>query len=819
MTDRNAQSIEEIFPLIDYCRQGKLEEARVWAEAGKPLNPPPNTRRDTRRVPLLIAISRGFYSLAKLLVQNGAYPHCQTNALAYAIGESQTEIVRFLIESKAIELKSVSFASVCAHGNPDIIRIFLEAGADIMEGEPIYSGLMSNPLALARIAKEMREAHPEIQGQLDRALCDQVREASGKVIGMLLWAGAQAHVRLEDLYSPGELGPSAIELAVLRGDVAILKQMHPFRHPELIPEMIRWIYQEDQKLLDYILSSGALINDKPNGGSTLVDRAFSSLYSPWMLGPQGMPDWIGVLGSRGAKWVPDGFYSIKHVRRRFRNVSGDLAFSFIKELFTSGVAQLADIRELIRTSKMQDILGGGRLRDLDLVFDPPKPKPQESLAPPKKMLPKFTVAEMQQIARIWVIDQLCENREVRFWTERLESNIYPRELRKLFGIDESSKVDTIRLLEAATEWVQAKVKGIEFRGIRNGDGFELTLTLREAAEWKDALAEVWPLKGQANANNLSSAAVKLLAWASEPDKASKPIGESSLSFKIGLNGRQGQIKSLIREIEAKAGICITAHQEGAWGQRGGESYRFSIQTRTKLIGDPCIELSYGSDVLTEEALDLREHRSMILKAIVKEQPKPGSAVCLFRASSRREVQKVFPGFIPERWNTAGRIQDFFIKLKLPPVLRLNYDFRGEASAWFAAVTPKTTWKEAISDIREMLVRPSAGERWQLGIQAAALTEAILEARPSNSDSRWVVDFSKTMAKEAGIKDGFLDADFLIWMTVLAEEITEMTPLRVTAHPLTKDYRLGERVCLHCREKTSFPSGTIGLIGNSSRGKQ
>jgi hypothetical protein len=56
------------------------------------------------------------------------------------------------------------------------------------------------------------------------------------------------------------------------------------------------------------------------------------------------------------------------------------------------------------------------------------------------------------------------------------------------------------------------------------------------------------------------------------------------------------------------------------------------------------------------------------------------------------------------------------------------------------------------------------------------------------------------------------------MTILGEEITEMTPLRVTAHPLSKHYNLGERVCLHCREKTSFPSEAVGLLGGSSRGK-
>jgi hypothetical protein len=123
MAGRQAQSIEEIFPLINYCRQGRLEEARAWAESGKPLDPPPNARRNVRRVPLLIAIDQGFYSMAALLLEHGADPMCQTNALKYAIQRERPEIVRLLLESKQAVPDPVSFAEVCRYGNPGIISV------------------------------------------------------------------------------------------------------------------------------------------------------------------------------------------------------------------------------------------------------------------------------------------------------------------------------------------------------------------------------------------------------------------------------------------------------------------------------------------------------------------------------------------------------------------------------------------------------------------------------------------------------------------------------------------------------------------------
>jgi len=364
MADRHAQSIEEIFPLIDFCRQGRLEEARQWAESGKPLDPPANARRYSKRVPLLIAIDKGFFSLASVLIQHGAEGLGYVDALEYAIYQDRPEIVKLLLDSKVVTRDAVEFSVVCEHGNAEIIKIFIEHGADLCAGQPIYHALQSHPLAMARVAKELLAVHPELQGQVDMALFHHADEGSGKVIGLLLWAGARAHVRVKDPQDPDdETGECAIEVAVRRGDVAILKQMHPERHPELIPGLIKRFFRNDTKMLDYLLSLGAVINDKPNGGSSLADSIFWSLFFPEGESARSLPQWVTFLGTKGARWIPDDTRSVGNVRRHFYRAPSELCFQVLKALFVTGIATADQIKELIRTPKMQDVLGGGRLRD------------------------------------------------------------------------------------------------------------------------------------------------------------------------------------------------------------------------------------------------------------------------------------------------------------------------------------------------------------------------------------------------------------------------------------------------------------------------
>ena len=61
---RTARSPAELFPLIDFCRAGKLKEVGEWIAAGKPLDPPKSMKKRSRRrqSPLDVAIEKGFFT-------------------------------------------------------------------------------------------------------------------------------------------------------------------------------------------------------------------------------------------------------------------------------------------------------------------------------------------------------------------------------------------------------------------------------------------------------------------------------------------------------------------------------------------------------------------------------------------------------------------------------------------------------------------------------------------------------------------------------------------------------------------------------------
>src|SRR5262249_12703024 len=73
---RTARSPEELFPLIEFCRAGKLKEVGEWIAAGKPLDPPLTLKKGGRRrqSPLDVAIEKGFFTLAEMLLDAGCNP-------------------------------------------------------------------------------------------------------------------------------------------------------------------------------------------------------------------------------------------------------------------------------------------------------------------------------------------------------------------------------------------------------------------------------------------------------------------------------------------------------------------------------------------------------------------------------------------------------------------------------------------------------------------------------------------------------------------------------------------------------------------------
>src|SRR5260221_1936576 len=68
-----ARSIEESFPLIEFCRNGNLKATSEWIAKGNPLDLPPG-KKTRRASPLQIAIEKGFLTLTEVLLDAGAGP-------------------------------------------------------------------------------------------------------------------------------------------------------------------------------------------------------------------------------------------------------------------------------------------------------------------------------------------------------------------------------------------------------------------------------------------------------------------------------------------------------------------------------------------------------------------------------------------------------------------------------------------------------------------------------------------------------------------------------------------------------------------------
>ncbi len=93
------ETYEEIKPLIDLCKAGKLLYVQEWIASGKPVNPPPSVSGYKRKSPLKVAIDLGFHSLVQVLLEGGA----DINEPRYwplddALYKRRLDLVKLLVE-------------------------------------------------------------------------------------------------------------------------------------------------------------------------------------------------------------------------------------------------------------------------------------------------------------------------------------------------------------------------------------------------------------------------------------------------------------------------------------------------------------------------------------------------------------------------------------------------------------------------------------------------------------------------------------------------------------------------------------------------
>jgi ankyrin repeat protein len=138
-----ANTYEEIKPLIELCKAGKLFAVQEWIAAGKPVNLPSIKEKTRRKSPLEIAIECGFHSLVQVLLEGGAaVEEPRYNPLLHALWKRRLDFVDLLVAHGA-QIQSVRMDEVFDTWDRGIIDFFINQGADLEKDEPLAAALCS----------------------------------------------------------------------------------------------------------------------------------------------------------------------------------------------------------------------------------------------------------------------------------------------------------------------------------------------------------------------------------------------------------------------------------------------------------------------------------------------------------------------------------------------------------------------------------------------------------------------------------------------------------------------------------------------------
>lgn len=183
-------SAEQAKELVALCRAGKLYDVEKWIAAGKSLDISAAIKRGRQTTLLQIAVETGFHSLVELIAKHDSQSS-KDAALADAASVRRLDLVELLLANGA-NIKSVPLADVLLTWEPKLIRLFLDHGADPLEGRPFAVAFGEKIRTALRPFVEYKRAHPELaaqlQEQLDCALRYFCSKGDLKWVSLLMWA-------------------------------------------------------------------------------------------------------------------------------------------------------------------------------------------------------------------------------------------------------------------------------------------------------------------------------------------------------------------------------------------------------------------------------------------------------------------------------------------------------------------------------------------------------------------------------------------------------------------------------------------------------
>ena len=327
---KRAKTHEEIEPLRELCRAGKLFDVQTWIAAGKPVNPlKPPPKGNRRHTPMQLTIEAGFHSLVQVLLEAGAEIEVdhRYSSLHHALWNHKPDIARLLVEHGA-DVKSVEMSSVFHTWQSRLIMFFVERGADVETGYPLAQAFCDRVWPALRVYKQFKDRFPSFPEQANIALRYHCRKGDLKWVPLMLWAGADPYAkgpdRPEDEPEP-DYDRNALELAACYGhfDVFGLKAIQCNTNHDRAREPLRIACKNaNADFMQFLLDRGYSANDQINGGSSYMTLLLSSMG--WeSLKKHACFDTphtreklkiIHILAKHGARWMPEDENQMNQVR-------------------------------------------------------------------------------------------------------------------------------------------------------------------------------------------------------------------------------------------------------------------------------------------------------------------------------------------------------------------------------------------------------------------------------------------------------------------------------------------------------------------------
>jgi len=369
---KQVDTYEEIKPLIELCKAGKLFDVQAWISEGKSINPPePESGRARKRSPLEISIELGFHSLVQILLQAGALVddprYCP---LRHALWKRRLDIIELLV-SHGADIHWVSMEEVFDTWNNEIVKYFIQQGADLDTGQPLASALCSKIRPALGIYKQYEDRFPSFKEQINVALRYHCKDGNLKWVSLMLWAGANPYSRgpSDPGYDPDpDEDISALEYAALYGhlDIFKLKSIKLDNKSQNFHELLRnACFNDNSHILELLLEKGFNPQDIEDRGSSLIQSLISSMswyFDPFTFSRQDNDidtsksrekiKMIHMLVRRGARWEPRDKYDINSARRSLLKMRSDYVMEFIWIMSEYKACTLETIETLMKTPSM-----------------------------------------------------------------------------------------------------------------------------------------------------------------------------------------------------------------------------------------------------------------------------------------------------------------------------------------------------------------------------------------------------------------------------------------------------------------------------------